>query len=322
MAYWWVNQKQTYQHEVLGGYMWSPKLQTDGKRNRSYELMKMIQPGDIVFSFASQHIKAIGIASSYCYDFPKPVEFGKAGTYWDNIGWRVDVHFNELSNPLKPKDHIETLRKLLPDKYSPLQENGDGNQAYLFDISKELALGVSELISRQYVDLIKGVIVNDSLPLRETSDHIDEWEDKILENIKNDSSIEETERESITRSRIGQGRFKANVALIESVCRVTKVDKIEHLRASHLKPWRVCSNQERLDGENGLLLTPSIDHLFDRGFISFEGSGLLLVSPVAHKESLEKMGVPTKTKLNVGHFTQGQKSYLDYHRDNIFLERH
>jgi len=50
------------------------------------------------------------------------------------------------------------------------------------------------------------------------------------------------------------------------------VDRPEHLRASHCKPWCDCeSNEERLNGENGLLLTPSIDHLFDRGFISFEG---------------------------------------------------
>jgi predicted restriction endonuclease len=67
---------------------------------------------------------------------------------------------------------------------------------------------------------------------------------------------------------------------------------LEHLRASHSKPWRDSSNEERLDGENGLLLTPSIDHLFDRGFISFRSDGRLLVSPVAHAGSLERMGVP------------------------------
>jgi putative restriction endonuclease len=55
--------------------------------------------------------------------------------------------------------------------------------------------------------------------------------------------------------------------------------------ASHIKPWCESTNEERLNGENGLLLTPSIDHLFDRGFISFEDNGELLISDVAHKES-------------------------------------
>jgi hypothetical protein len=92
------------------------------------------------------------------------------------------------------------------------------------------------------------------------------------------------------------------------------------LRASHCKPWRDCSNnEERLDGENGLLLTPTIDHLFDRGFISFENSGELIVSPVAHQPSLNRMGVPTDRIVNVGGFTEGQKHFLSYHRDSVLL---
>jgi putative restriction endonuclease len=66
-------------------------------------------------------------------------------------------------------------------------------------------------------------------------------------------------------------------------------------------------------------LTPSIDHLFDRGFISFENNGDLLISPVSRRQSLEKMGVPVETKLNVGGlnvggFTEGQRAFLDFHR--------
>jgi hypothetical protein len=69
-----------------------------------------------------------------------------------------------------------------------------------------------------------------------------------------------------------------------------------------------------------LLLTPSIDHLFDRGFISFENSGRLLISPVAHQISLRKMGVPVGEPLNVGAFTEGQRRYLEYHRESVFLQ--
>ena len=89
-----------------------------------------------------------------------------------------------------------------------------------------------------------------------------------------------------------------------------------HLVASHIKPWRESNNEERLAGGNGLLLTPSIDHLFDRGFISFEDSGELITSPVADTRSLERMGVqPT----NVGQFNTDQKFFLDYHRKEILL---
>ena len=107
---------------------------------------------------------------------------------------------------------------------------------------------------------------------------------------------------------------------LERACRITGVTKEAHLRASHCKPWRDSSNDERLDGENGLLLTPTIDHLFDRGFIGFEDNGNLLISPVAHLESLSRMGLSVNANQNVGMFSAGQKRYLEYHRDKILLQ--
>jgi putative restriction endonuclease len=68
------------------------------------------------------------------------------------------------------------------------------------------------------------------------------------------------------------------------------------------------------------MLTPSIDHLFDRGFISFENNGELLVSRVAHEHSLKKMGVPVGIKFNAGAFSDGQRRYLDFHRESVFLQ--
>ena len=91
----------------------------------------------------------------------------------------------------------------------------------------------------------------------------------------------------------------------------------EHLIASHIQPWRDSSNEQRLNGENGLLLTPTIDHLFDKGFISFEDGGLLIVSPVADRASLERMGIRHDAPVNVGRFSQGQRKFLDFHRENV-----
>ena len=94
-----------------------------------------------------------------------------------------------------------------------------------------------------------------------------------------------------------------------------RVDSPIHLVASHCKPWRNSTNEECLNGENGLLLAPSIDHLFDRGFIGFEDSGRLVISPVAHLPSLQRRGVETQGMINVGGFTEGQRRYLDFNRN-------
>ena len=128
----------------------------------------------------------------------------------------------------------------------------------------------------------------------------DVWERKLEQQLVNDSTVPETERLAIICARNGQGLFKERVGKIESRCRITGVENAVHLVASHRRPWRDYTNEERLNGENGLLLTPSVDHLFDRGFLGFEDSGKLLISPVAHRPSPRRMGIDTTKAVNVG----------------------
>jgi hypothetical protein len=103
MRYWWVNQNQTYRHEVQGGYLWSPKRNANGARNPFYESMREVAPGDLILSFMDTRILAVGIAQSYCWESPKPLEFGNSGQNWENVGWRVKVRFTELTKKSAPK---------------------------------------------------------------------------------------------------------------------------------------------------------------------------------------------------------------------------
>jgi hypothetical protein len=153
-----------------------------------------------------------------------------------------------------------------------------------------------------------------------SGDDLDLWEQRLEKKVGADESIGETDREAIIRARRGQGLFKDRVMEIETSCRITGVSNPVHLIASHCKPWRDSTNEERLNGENGLLLTPSIDHLFDRGFIGFEDSGRLIISPVAHLPSLQRMGIETRAPMKVGGFTEGQRTFLDFHRDRVLLK--
>ena len=284
--------------------------------------MREVAPGDIVFSFNKTLIPAISVAQSYCYEAPKPEEFGSTGDYWSPFGWRVDLRYFRVSSPIRPADHIATLRPLLPARYSPLQKTGRGQQSvYLTRLPEDFAQTLISLLGNDVKAIVAGNVASDAVGTLERVPPTIEHEDRLAALIEADEKIPETDRKSIVIARRGQGKFKQNVQRLESRCRITGVDRINHLIASHCKPWRDCeSNRERLDGENGLLLTPSIDHLFDRGFISFEDNGQLLVSPVAHKESLERMGIPVGSGKNVGSFSTGQKGYLDYHREAVFLQ--
>ncbi len=317
MRYWWVNQNQTFRHEVQGGYLWSPKRNANGARNPFYESMREVAPGDLVFSFMDTRILAIGVAQSYCWESPKPLEFGTAGPNWENVGWKVKVSFTELSNRVRPKDHIDVLRPLLPERYSPLQPNGNGLQSvYLTEVPVALAEVLVGLIGQEVTPISAMAAGVKPMP----ADDLDVWERRLEQQLADSSTVPETERLAIIRARNGQGLFRERVAKIETRCRITGVENPAHLIASHCKPWRDATNEERLNGENGLLLTPSIDHLFDRGFIGFEDNGTLIVSPVAHAPSLQRMGINTTDVVNVGGFSTGQKQFLDFHRNAVLLQ--
>jgi putative restriction endonuclease len=321
VRYWWVNQNQTFRQEIDGGYLWSPKRNANGARNPFYEFMREVAPGDLIFSFVDTRIVAIGTAASFCYESPRPVEFGGVGLNWDKIGRRVRVNFAPLIHRIRPKDHIDLLRPMLPARYSALQQSGNGLQSiYLTEILPPLAEVLIGLIGAE-AKLIAGqnaALNPEAIPQAQNAD-LEMWEHHIEATIESDSLIPDTDREALIVARRGQGLFKQRVMQIENRCRVTGVNNPVHLVGSHCKPWRDSSNEERLDGENGLLLTPSIDHLFDRGFIGFENSGELIVSPVAHAPSLNRMGVATDRVVNVGTFTSGQKHFLEYHRDSVLL---
>ena len=305
MRYWWVNQNQTYKFEVPGGFLWSPKTRADGGRNYFYKTMEEVRPGDLVFSYCDTYIKAICVVQRSAVTAPKP-NFQSAGSNWSDEGWYVEVEYAELNNPIKPKDFMDQIRPLLADKYAPLQENGNGLQGiYLTEISSDFG-ELLVLLSRADLPTIQ----HELAPLPED---LSEYEINLeIEARKFEGDLEKIQ---LTKSRRGQGIFKANVRLIENHCRITGVNNIKHLRASHIKPWAASDNDEKLDGFNGLLLSPHVDHLFDRGFISFKDSGDILVSKELNPRVLEQWSI--HTNQNVGEFRSGQCEYLEYHRDVI-----
>lgn len=301
MRYWWVNQNKTYRQEIDCGFLWAPKSGV-----WHHEILTEISPGDLVFSFKDTFISAIGVVQRSAQTMAKP-DFGSHGENWSDIGWYVETEFVEIAARIKPSELMDFIKPLLPEKYSPIQpENGKGNQIYLTEISPRFADLLIQL-SRENVNVIEEELA----PLTD-SDMDDAIEYEILaKGIQGD-----LEKVQITKARRGQGIFKTNVRFIERSCRLTGVSNIKHLRASHIKPWKDSTDQEKIDGNNGLLLSPHIDHLFDRGFITFHNNGNLAISKELNPIILDQWSLSTIE--NVGSFNQKQSNFLEFHRDVVF----
>jgi len=318
MNFWWVNQNQTHKYEIQGGYMWSPKKNANGAKNTFYDNMTKVRPGDIVFSFFDQKISYLGIIKSHGYSRIKP-DLGAAGNAWDNEGWMVTVDYRQVRNSIIPKNHIADLRNLLPDKYSPLQKDtGKGLQGvYLASIKMPLAEKLLELIGEDTLPVLSEGLEHQC----EIKTDLEAEEERIEKIIKKDPTIPETEKESLVKSRKGQGKFRKEVLELHVSCPFTGVANPKFLKAGHLKPWSRCVNNfERLDPLNGIPLTPVADYLLDNGYLTFDNKGHALFSNTIAISELKAMGIDPFRKYNIKILDQRQRQYLKYHRHNIFVD--
>lgn len=116
--------------------------------------------------------------------------------------------------------------------------------------------------------------------------------------------------------RKGQLRYRLQLFDIYKRCPFTGIDDPHILVASHIKPWAVCTQGQKYDPNNGFLLSPLYDKLFDKGYISFEDDGRLLISKwlsQANRNRIEFNYDVSELSLN-----DERKKYLYYHRNHIF----
>lgn len=121
-----------------------------------------------------------------------------------------------------------------------------------------------------------------------------------------------TERSGLVTSRVGQGAYRKRIIhRWEYKCAVTNFNKLDILIASHIVPWSKASDHERLDVNNGLLLSPTYDALFDKHLITFDNNGKIQLSEKIEFSAYQKIGITGKEQIN------GLSEYNHY-----YLEKH
>jgi HNH endonuclease len=158
-----------------------------------------------------------------------------------------------------------------------------------------------------------------------TAGSFDEDQRELEEDIEAifDSELPAEQKFSLVQARVGQGKFRKQVMQMwRNGCAVTGCQVTAMLRASHIKPWRDCSNErERLSADNGLMLTANLDALFDRGLISFDKTGMMLISPDISETDKKNLGLKGAKLLMRP--SEHQERFLAYHRKNFgFLDHY
>lgn len=124
-----------------------------------------------------------------------------------------------------------------------------------------------------------------------------------------------TERKGLVTSRVGQGYYRQSlVDKFDGKCAATGCDLGDILIASHILPWRISNDEERLDVENGILLSPNYDALFDKHLISFNDEGEILISPLLSQDDCVRLGIDDEARIAI---SNGMKPYLSQHREAL-----
>jgi hypothetical protein len=204
--------------------------------------------------------------------------------------------------------------------YRAVETRGMG--AYMHTVQALLDLGFTDTLA----DSIQGEggfdsrMVPDSALLSARA----EWQDntdaasELVASLASLDSLLETERLSILKSRVGQGTFRAGVAAQWGRCAVSGAACVSLLKASHIKPWRVSSNAERLDPFNGLLLAPNLDSAFDAGLVTFDEQGRIALSPSMEGDTAYQLHINARMRLDPKRLTPKHCGYLEYHRQHVF----
>ena len=97
---------------------------------------------------------------------------------------------------------------------------------------------------------------------------------------------------------------------------VCMVEKLEYpvLIASHIKPFVDSSEGEKYDPNNGLLLSRTLDSLFDLNYISFDDDGKIIFSEVLSKDIKERW---EEYSLVDSLLSEQRLKYLKYHREKL-----
>jgi putative restriction endonuclease len=134
-----------------------------------------------------------------------------------------------------------------------------------------------------------------------------------IDSILDDDGLSKTEKCNLVKSRIGQGIFRQNVLSYWKACAVTSFKNTSLLVASHIKPWRLSNNSERLDPFNGLLLIPNLDRTFDAGLITFQIDGCIKLSPLLTEP--QKLGIKPDMLISL---SSQHEVFMQFHRIMVY----
>jgi len=206
---------------------------------------------------------------------------------------------------------VQAIKKLMEDN------NGIASWSTIYDELEKYYPKIKQ--SKEWKAGIRGVLYRDiGKNFKKIDDGLFSLIDFDEENYVLDNNVtNNTEKLTELKVRVGQKYFRGKLLKKLKYCPFTRIDFKELLIASHIKPWTISNDFERLDIYNGFLFTPTYDKLFDRGYISFKNDKSILISNAIRQNIRNKLNIKNGDIIQ-NLIIEGREKYLEYHRDVIY----
>lgn len=293
MEFYWVNVGLTINEVLSGNFLWAPQhtITQSGREQHleHWDNVATVKTGDLIFCCHSQRISHLARAVKDSYWAPRPPS--RSFSEWNAGGHRVDVELIELKTPVLRDEVSAEFMSRFDERTSPplFTSVGTLKQIYMAHLPQDAGTYLLEL-----------------------SQIIERFEDALVIHGGN-GKVSKTTRDAIVKARVGQGKFRADLLKMWSnQCSLTGLANTDLLVASHIHAWSMSTNEERIDPNNGLLLAPHIDRVFDRGLISFDRDGRLLLSPKLTQHDQQIFALDRYKALR--NISDGNRAFLARHR--------
>lgn len=128
----------------------------------------------------------------------------------------------------------------------------------------------------------------------------------------------------ISKKRVGQQFFRDSIlASYNGICCITGADDYRLLIASHIKPWRKCTKEEKTNPQNGLCLNALHDKAFDRGLITVDSDYKVKTSKIlkmSNNQTIKDFFANHEGKtIKTPERLPPEREFLEWHQKNVFI---
>lgn len=276
MNFFWVNLGTSYQEVLDNKFLWAPQFTRNEKgtkvKNKGWTSFSNVKKGDVIFGYLDGRIFCIAIAKGDVYEASRPDS--RKFVKWDDEGWQADIDLEVIPYPID----VNLFKNFFIENYNEFC------MPKVFTVKRQCAQFYMSALPKAAGALILEYIQDTDYVLKVVN--------------SSDKKLPKTEREAIVKARVGQGPYRTSVLdLWGGKCAATGLEYKELLIASHIIPWSLCDDSDRINPHNGFPLSPNIDKLFDKGLISFTNEGELLIKKNVTDEHLRMLGLPRSLKI-------------------------